>query len=258
MHAQPFRSMLFALSLIAAILFSGAALTAATRAQTPAQAELTIEFELAYYPWTSNSQESRIFYSENILVSDPEAEVACDPPSGALFTRGATRVTCTATLGEQTATNSFYILFFAGGDSQETDIEIYLIDQIPGVVYESSTFTYNVELRNNGDRRATGIVVSGTLPPQVDLIRASSNCDATQKPVISCVVPELLPGIPRSVALDVKVKSGFIGLMSLTMTAEITGEGEDIFADNNSYTRRTDVLRLGLAGNTVYVPLLRR
>lgn len=257
MNPRMLRSLLPALCLLITIGLAGLLSTSATSAQAPAQAELTIGFEFEYFPSTTNNQETSVEFDDTIIVSNSEAEVECDPPSGSLFPRGATLVTCTATLGEQTATGSFYVLVVSNA-GEDTDIEMYTIAQIPGEIVEASNFTYNVELRNNGNRRATGVIVSGRLPQQVDLVRAGNNCDTSKLPMISCVIPELLPGAPRAFALDVKVKPGFTGAMFLTMSAEITGEGEDIFATNDSFTRRTDVLQLGFAGNVVYLPMLRR
>ncbi len=257
MNAQTACSPRFTLSLLIAILFSSVLFASAGRAQTPAQAAPTISFKDAYFPVSSINQETPVFYESNIIVSPATAELECDPSSGAVFSRGATLVTCTATLGDQTAEGSFYVLV-SSSSGDDTDIEIYTIAVLPEEVYQAASFTYNVELRNNGSRRATGIVVSGTLPPQVDFVRADSRCDTEDLPAISCVVPVLLVSQAWAVPIDVKVKSGVTGAIFLTMSAEITAEGEDLFADNNSFTRRVDVRVLGFGNNTVYLPMLRR
>lgn len=257
MNAQTLRSPLCIFSLIIVIALSGVLLAPLTRAQTTDQAELTIRFEEPYYAVRTINQETSVDYGKNVFVSDEAAELVCDPPPGSVFPRGVTQVTCTATLDDQTAEGSFYVLV-SSSSGTETDIEIYTIAQLPEEVFQAAQFSYNIELRNNGLSRATGVIVSGTLPPQLDLIRADRNCDTSDLPIISCTIPELLAGRPQAIPLDVKVKPGIRGSFLFTMAAEITGGQEDLFADNNSFTRRTDVRELAFASNTVYLPLLGR
>jgi hypothetical protein len=257
MHATFVRSRFAIPFLLVALILGGAVVASIARAHSPAQVALTISFEDEYYNVTTSNPERTVFYEENVIVSNPAAEVACDPPSGELFPRGATLVTCTATLGDQTAEGSFYVLVTSSSGT-ETDIEVYTIGQNPEEIFQAASFTYNVEVRNNGSIRADRVIVSGSLPPQVELISAGNRCDTTNLPTITCTLLEVRPAMPQALPIDVKVKPGVTGAIFFTMTATIAEGPDDVFAANNSFTRRTDVRVIGFGDNTLYLPLLRR
>jgi hypothetical protein len=257
MHATFVRSRFAIPFLLVALILGGAIVVSIARAQAPTQVGLTISFEDEYYNVTTSNPERTVFYEDNIIVSNPAAAVVCDPPSGELFPRGATLVNCTATLGEQTAEGSFYVLVTSSSGT-ETDIEIYTIGQNPEEIFQAASFTYSVEVRNNGAIRADRVIVSGNLPPQVELISAGNRCDTTNLPTITCTLLEVRPAMPQALPIDVKVKPGVTGAIFFTMTAEIAEGPDDVFTANNSFTRRTDVRVLGFGGNALYLPLLRR
>jgi hypothetical protein len=235
-----------------------------------AQAALSIRFEEQYYAVSTSAQETRVFFASNIIVSNSAAEVTCDFESGDFFPRGGTEVTCTATLGNQQATGSFVILV-SGNTGSDTDAQLFLISQTPAVVRTNSTILYNVEVRVNGLRRADEVIVRGTVPADLELIRSDIRCDVTNLPDMICSLPDVRPGFPVAFVQEMRPKAGFTGTVTFTMEASLGGDAEDLFPANNSFTMTTDVLP-ALAtptpiptpapaprpDNTIFLPMLRR
>lgn len=212
--------------------------------------EITIVEE--NYAVQSINNPATVDYSSNIELSHADAELTCTPATGSEFPRGATRVDCTATRGDETATAGFYVLVANGDD---TDVELRDITQNPSTALPSSQVTYNIEYRANVGMTAREIVFTGTLPAEVTLKAYDDNCNVSRLPTITCTFFALQPGFPQAFQVHVQIKQGFLGDFTFPWSLALAGNQRDLRADNNSFTATTSVQPL-LAPNRIYIPLL--
>jgi uncharacterized repeat protein (TIGR01451 family) len=124
------------------------------------------------------------------------------------------------------------------------DLRITKTDS-PDPVQIGSTLTYTVKVENLGPLEATGVVVTDTLPKDVDFVSASATAGQctqhTRK--VSCDLGSVAAGginygSPPSVTLSViPRKAG-----TITNTASVKGDQKDPVAKNNQATATTRVL----------------
>lgn len=189
-------------------------------------------------------------------MSPARAEVECTPEVGSLFPRGATKVECTARLGNQTKTGSFYVLVAKGDD---TDVQLGPITQDPSPVEPAGFVTYNVEYRPIVPTTANIIEVSTTLPSQVRFYSKSSpNCDTSKLPLITCRIFSVRE--PGAFQITVQTRPPFTGTYALTWSMKMAPNDSgvtqrDLFAGNNTVSISTEV-RVAQAPNQLYLPIL--
>jgi len=226
-----------------------------------AQAPLSLSFDTPYFVVNTSNEQTRANYEPNIVVAPSSADVSCDPPLGTMFRRGATEVTCTATLGNQTRTGSFHVMVAKGDD---TDVELGPITQDPSPVEPAGFVTYNVEYRTTVPTTARRVEISTTLPRQLRLdpnARQEPNCDTRSAPTITCVFFSVREA--DSFQLTVQAVPPFTGDIPLTWSLRLlpdpgtTTTQRDLFAGNNVATVTTEV-RAAQVPNRVYIPLLRK
>ena len=108
-----------------------------------------------------------------------------------------------------------------------------------------STLTYTVKVENLGPLEATGVVVTDTLPKDVDFVSVSATAGqcTQQARKVSCNLGNVVAGginygSPPSVTLSViPRKAG-----TITNTASVKGDQKDPVAKNNRATATTRVL----------------
>ena len=224
-----------------------------------AQGTLSLSFASPYYVVnTSNEQTRNVPYMQDgqVIVSPASAEVECTPEVGSMFPRGATKVDCTARLGKQTKTGSFYVLVAKGDD---TDIQLGPITQDPSPVEPAGFVTYNVEYRPIVPTTANIIEVSTTLPPQVSFYSKSSpNCDTSKLPTITCRIFSVRE--PGAFQITVQTKPPFQGTYAITWSMKMAPNDSgttqrDLFAGNNTASITTEV-RVAQAPNQLFLPIL--
>lgn len=244
--SAPLRRSLIAIALILALCAG----ILASQAQAQGPVSITV-FEENYAVQSINNP-ATVDYTPNIEVTPANAELECTPPSGSQFPRGATLVTCTATLGNATDTASFYVLVANGDD---TDADLFAITQNPIPAIPSGIVTYAVEVRVNVGMAAREVVLTGTIPAQLIIQTVDNDCNVSQT-TITCTATTLQQGLPRAFQVVAQVRPGFQG--SFTFPWSLTlGDGQfDLRANNNSRAITTQV-RPSQAPNKIYIPLLR-
>lgn len=223
----------------------------ASQAQAQGSVSITV-FEENYAVQSINNP-ATVDYTPNIEVTPANAELECTPPSGSQFPRGATLVTCTATLGSATDTASFYVLVANGDD---TDVDLFAITQNPSPAIPSGIVTYTIEVRTNVGRAAREVVVTGTIPAQLIIQTVDNDCNVSQA-TITCTTTALQQGLPRGFQVTAQIRPGFQGGFTFPWALTL-GDGQfDLRANNNSRTATTQV-QPSQAPNKIYIPLIRR
>jgi hypothetical protein len=246
-------------AMLACALLGAAQATPTLHAATPLSLRVPADIIVS----TSSSDGTSVLYgsdtpgdeTDDVVPSDPTASVSCDSASGAFFPRGETVVTCTATLGSQTARGIFSVLVAYG-----TDIDAQmLLDQTPASgVPASATLSYALIVQNNGPLPASQAIIDITLPAQVDLLQyATDRCTYTAKTrKMRCSINNTSIGEPYRQAVDVKVRirKGTTGSFKLSATLSL-GQGQrDMKAANNSTTITTVVRELSFGPNSLALP----
>ncbi|TWU28341.1 DUF11 domain-containing protein [Bythopirellula polymerisocia] len=119
-------------------------------------------------------------------------------------------------------------------------------------VEPGSTFTYTLEIKNNGPSNATGVIVTDTLPATgVTFVSASQTPSSINGRDIEFAIGDLARGATRTITIDVSVNQGFVG--TLLNVAHVEGNEQEITLVNNDDDETTlvKVNPASLAG-TVY------
>lgn len=121
------------------------------------------------------------------------------------------------------------------------DLEVTVTD-LPDPVAVGGSLLYTVETVNHGPFTATGVDLVNTLPQGVTLSAAtpSQGSCLPATGVVSCMLGSLGNGASASVTLQVTVGASAPG--TLSNTAVVSGEGNDLDPTNNTATAETTVL----------------
>jgi len=132
------------------------------------------------------------------------------------------------------------------------DLEITKVDS-RDPVEPGSTFSYTLEIKNNGPSDATGVVVTDDLPDEgVSFQSASITPDSFDGDVLTFNLGDMSKGESVSITIDVRVDDDFAG--ELLNHTEVTGNEVELTLSNNQDTEPTLVKIVPASvGGTVFV-----
>jgi uncharacterized repeat protein (TIGR01451 family)/CSLREA domain-containing protein len=123
---------------------------------------------------------------------------------------------------------------------RQTDLIVTKTDT-PDPVTVGSELAYRLVVSNTGPSHASGVVLSDSLPAQVQFVSVSppsANCSvATGTSTVTCAIGVLSSG--QSVTVDIVVRPTVAGLVSNTAT--VSGNETESNSENNSSTAQTTV-----------------
>ena len=125
----------------------------------------------------------------------------------------------------------------------DADLAIVKSDSSDPVVAGTS-FSYSIEVKNNGPSDAGDVTVSDTLPGELKFNAGASSpgCTAVGQ-VVTCVLGSLGSGLQKSLTVAVDVQSSVADGAELSNTATVTGTEADPDPGNNTSTATTTVHR---------------
>jgi uncharacterized repeat protein (TIGR01451 family) len=129
-----------------------------------------------------------------------------------------------------------------------TDADLSVIKTAPPEVTLGDTFTYNLQVQNNGPANASAATLVDTLPAAIEFVSASPGCSQAGG-VVTCDLGSLAPG--ASLSLEIAVRATSLTLVA--NTAVVSTGSPDPNNGNNASTAMTQVLPVKL-----YLPVLRR
>jgi len=108
-------------------------------------------------------------------------------------------------------------------------------------VEPGSTFSYTLDIVNNGPSHATGVVITDTLPQTgITFVSASQTPTTNDGRVLTFAVGDLARGATVSVTIDVRVDDNFSG--TLINEANVRGNETEITLLNNDDMEPTEVV----------------
>jgi uncharacterized repeat protein (TIGR01451 family) len=117
-----------------------------------------------------------------------------------------------------------------------TDLAITKSDS-PDPVAANGLLTYTIQVTNNASAEATGMIVTDTLPANVNFISATGSC-STSGNVVTCWIPGLAAGSTTTITIIVKPPASGI----VSNTASVIGNEPDPVMTNNSVSQNTIVV----------------
>ncbi len=120
-------------------------------------------------------------------------------------------------------------------------------------VEPGSTFSYTIEIANNGPSNATGVVVTDTLPASgVTFVSASQTPSSIDGRNLEFAIGDLARGATRTITINVAVNPSFVG--TLINVAHVEGNEQETNLNNNDDDETTlvKINPASLAGS-VYV-----
>jgi uncharacterized repeat protein (TIGR01451 family) len=97
----------------------------------------------------------------------------------------------------------------------------------PTTLRVGGELTYRLRVRNLGPSDATGVIITDTLPANVNFVSASSGCSRSDR-TVTCEIGNLAKG--RTVTLEIKVKVSELGRLHNTATVT-ANEPDPILGD---------------------------
>lgn len=134
------------------------------------------------------------------------------------------------------------LLGFSGGAGAapgDTDLSLTKTDS-PDPVVSGNNLTYTITVQNLGTMPATNVVVTDTLPKDVDFVSATGGTCTDTGNTVTCQLGQVNAGTSAIVTIVVKAKK----TGTISNTATVTSP-EDIVLGNNSATATTTVLSKG-------------
>ena len=116
----------------------------------------------------------------------------------------------------------------------ETDLVCVSKIAVPVTLAEgvNTDITYTVDIRNDGPGDATGVVITDTLPADVDFVSASAECIPPGDSVVTCNIGALAVNQQASVTINVNAPDPMVG-DDLTNLASVSGNEADSNLGNN-------------------------
>src|SRR5918995_2263398 len=135
------------------------------------------------------------------------------------------------------------LIGFAGGAGASGHDLVLTKSDSPDPVTQGSNLTYTIQVQNNA-AAATGVVVTDTLPSQVDFVSATPSqgtpCDRTGS-AVTCNPGNMVAGATATVMIVIQPnKTG-----TISNTAVVASTPPDTNAANNSDTESTTVVSKG-------------
>lgn len=173
--------------------------------------------------------------------------VVCVPPSGTIFTRGSTNVSCVATdSANLTAACAFKVSVLSTdlsiSNTAATDLKV----QVGG----QALLTYTIRVANSGPGIANAVLLSDPLPGGLQFVSANISQGTCSAPAVGapgtvrCSVGTLQSGGSATATIVTKVRSGIIGIATVTNTATVTAGTYDPNSANNTAPAKTRVVTL--------------
>jgi uncharacterized repeat protein (TIGR01451 family) len=146
------------------------------------------------------------------------------------------------------ALTTLLIGFTGGAGASGHDLVLTKSDS-PDPVTQGSNLTYTIQVQNNG-APATDVVVTDTLPSQVDFVSATPSqgtpCDRTGS-TVTCTLGNMAAGATATVTIVIQPKK----TGTISSTALVASTPPDTNAANNRETETTTVLSKGQGKNKV-------
>jgi hypothetical protein len=254
------------LTLVALVLLLGALLAprlgAAPAPGSSAQQALSITVPRFLVFGTGSPAGRVVDYLPSVELSDPAADLECDPPPG-FFERGGHTVTCTATAGAASASATFYVLVAFDDDTDVSVDSVRQVDEagraVENPLRPAALVEYQVEVRNNGLLTARQPIVTATIPESIELrLPPGGRCKLGAARLLTCTLLPIAGGKATIVQIPAQVRQGFLG--SFTFRAAVSlGDGQrDLEASLNSGSRTTIVQDPGFGENALFIPLVRK
>lgn len=139
------------------------------------------------------------------------------------------------------------MLALAGGAGASGHDLVLTKSDSPDPVVAGNNLTYTISVRNNGTAEATDVVVTDTLPADVDFVSASTtlgSCVQAAK-VVTCNLGAIGAGGTATVTIVVKAKKA--GSISNTAAVTSSGVPPEVNTANNTDTATTVVQGKGTA-----------
>jgi uncharacterized repeat protein (TIGR01451 family) len=129
------------------------------------------------------------------------------------------------------------------GTSVLTDTNIPIADlsvtksDSPDPVEEGQNLTYTITVTNNGPDGATGVVMTDTLPPDVDFVSASPGCTEVNG-IVTCSIGSILSGADAAVQIVISPTT----VETVNNAAVAEGNEADPDPNNNETLEPTSVI----------------
>ena len=127
--------------------------------------------------------------------------------------------------------------------SNQADLEITKTDS-PDPVAAGEQLTYTIQVDNHGPESALDVVVTDTLPSEVDYVSDTGGCDTSALPELTCPLGDVANGGTASFDIVVDVPADLAsggGPITISNSASVTGLADDADQTNNSTTEDTTV-----------------
>lgn len=140
------------------------------------------------------------------------------------------------------------LIGFTGGAGASGHDLVLTKSDSPDPGTQGSNLTYTIQVQNTG-AQAQGVLVTDTLPSQIDFVSATSTqgtCDRTGD-IVTCNIGTMAAGTTATVTIVIQPKK----TGTISNTAVVASTPPDINAANNQETESTTVVSKGQGKNKV-------
>ncbi len=167
-------------------------------------------------------------------------------------TRGTLNNTVTATATETDAEPTDNSTTQMTTVNSAVDLSITKVDSADPVA-ATGTLTYTIVVTNNGPSTATDVIVTDSLPAELEFVSATTTAGTVGNVgnQVTANVGTLAPGATATITLNTTVVSTATG--SISNTAAVDSTETDTVTTNNSVTQTTDIAVPGSLSGSVYI-----